>query len=121
MSPAYLARSVQSRPKGRSALAFFDIDDPVRLARLNAAAVGKHHASPVDTGTLEPINFQAETIDREIATQIEAGYFRKEGDEYCPTRIGALKMALKLGWPVFKIRVRSARRRAERFLIETGL
>jgi hypothetical protein len=121
MSPGYLARSVQARPKGRSALALFDIDDPARLARLHAAAVEKHHAAPVDTGTLEPIRFQAETFEREMAIQIEAGYLSKEGDEYRPTRIGAFKMALKMTWPAFKIRIDSARRRAHRFLEETNL
>jgi hypothetical protein len=121
MSPAYLVRSVQARPKGRSTLAFFDIEDPVRLARLHAAAVEKHHSGPLDTGTLEPVTFQAETIEREMAIQIEAGYLRKEGDECRPTRVGAMKVALKLVWPAFAIRIRSARRRAKRFLEETNL
>ncbi len=121
MSPAYFARSVQARPKGRSGLAFFDIEDPARLARLHAAAVEKHHAGPVDTGTLEPIRFQAETIKEEMAAQVEAGYLKQEGDEYRATRVGALKMALKIGWPGFALRIRSARRRAKRFLEETGL
>jgi hypothetical protein len=56
-----------------------------------------------------------------MTTQFEAGYLRQDGDEYRATRIGALKKALKIIWPVFKIRIRSARRRAERFLAETGL
>ena len=50
MSPAYFARSVQARPKGRSGLAFFEIADPARLARLHQAATEQHHSSPVDTG-----------------------------------------------------------------------
>jgi hypothetical protein len=121
VSPAFLVRTIQALPKGRSSLAFFDIRDPARLARLHAAAVEKHHSGPVDTGTLDPISIQNEAFEREMATQLDAGYLRQEGDEYCTTRIGALKMALKLVWPVFALRIRSARRRAERFLAETGL
>jgi hypothetical protein len=121
MSPAFFARAVQARPKGRSGLAFFDINDPARLARLHAAAVERYHSGPVDTGTLDPIRCQAETFGREMANQLEAGYLRREGDEYCTTRVGALKMALKIAWPGFAIRIRSARRRAQRFLEETDL
>ena len=121
MSPAYFVRVVRAQPKGRSGLAFFDIVEPARLARLHAAAVEKHDAGLMDTGMLEPMSFLAETIGREMAIQIEAGYLRKEGDEYRPTRIGAWKMAMKLVWPVSAIRIRAAERREERFLEETAL
>ena len=56
-----------------------------------------------------------------MATQVQAGYLKPLGDEYRTTRIGALKMALKAAWPVSALRIKLARRRAERFLAETGL
>jgi hypothetical protein len=121
VSPAYFARLVQAQPKGRSGLVFFDIEDTARLARLHQAAVEREHMVSVETDTLDPIRCQSEAIEREMATQIAAGYLRQEGDEYRATPIGALKMALKIITPVSKIRIRSARRRAERFLAETGL
>jgi hypothetical protein len=121
VSRAFFVRAIQALPKRRLSLAFFDIKDPARLARLHAAAVEKQHSAPVDTGTLDPVSIQSETHGREMEIQLDAGYLRQEGDEYRTTRIGALKMALKLVWPVFAIRVRSARRRADRFLAETGL
>ena len=121
VSPAFIIRTVQALPKGRSSLAFFDIKDPARLARLHAGAVEKHHSGPVDSGTLDPIRIQNETFEREMAVQLDAGYLRHKGDEYRTTRVGGVKMALKLVWPVFALRIRSARRRAQRFLAETGL
>lgn len=120
-APAFFAREVQTRAKGRSGLAYFDIEDPARLARLHAAAVKTHRANLVDTGTLDPIFYQTETIQRAMAVQVAAGDLKKRGYEYRYMRIGALKIAIKLVWPVSACRVRFARQRAERFLAETGL
>jgi hypothetical protein len=121
VSPAYYARSVQAIPKGRSRLVFFDIEDPARLAQLHQAAVEREYKNPVDTGTLDPMSCQSDAIERETATQIAEGYLSQQGDEYRATRIGALKMASKIIRPVADIRIRLARRRAQRFLAETGL
>ena len=96
---SFFARAAQARPRELKALAFFDIEDPARLARLHQAAVEKHQAGPVDTGTIEQIEWLAEQIEREALTQIEAGYQWRKGDEYVPTRIGALKMVSKLMGP----------------------
>jgi hypothetical protein len=121
VSPRYFGRVIQALPKGRTSVAFFEVKDPARLARLHAAAVERHHSAPVDTATLDPISIQMETFQREMAIQLDAGYLSEEGDEYRATQIGALKMALKLVWPVFVLRIKSARRRADRFLAETRL
>ena len=56
-----------------------------------------------------------------MRAQIEAGYMRRNGDAYCATRTGSLKMALKTLRPAAALRIRLARRKAEQFLAETGL
>jgi hypothetical protein len=105
----------------RSALVFFDIEDLSRLARLHEAAVERSASARVDTGTIDPLKFHAETVANEMATQVDAGYLRLRGDEYRTTRRGAFRMALKSLRPITALRVRSADRKAARFLAETGL
>jgi len=105
----------------RSVLTFFDIDDPTRLARLHEAAVERRASARVDTGTIDPLKFHAETVENEMATQVEAGYLSLQGDEYRTTPSGGMKMALKALRPIAARRIRSAERKAAQFLAETGL
>ncbi len=109
----------------QGSMAFTEIREVRRLFQIHQAAVNRFCGDSFrrDIWSLNPEQYQRDSIEHATARLAEIGYYRLDEDRqvYRPTWRGAIAITAKLRWPIKPILSLLQRRRADRMLRELGL